>query len=190
MSKLYRGMSVFVLLVAVSFLMSIDGCERTFVTFGGKIIHDGTKSTFSGNADSCSDDENGEPWVQGNLVYHSGIEKGVRIKGHVTGAANCDGKGDLFDLKCIVCELFEAFIDHDNDNDSNVLLLEFDYRSQNPKNKGEGRGFACLIDNGEGNSASADVAGIALTHGPFEGYVNVGEVQGNVQEHGCDEEED
>jgi hypothetical protein len=62
------------------------------------------------------------------------------------------------------------------------------YDSQNPKAPGEGYAIICLADNGEGANHHADIAAAYIDTGPFYGYVNCGEVSGNIQEHSCDDE--
>ena len=67
--------------------------------------------------------------------------------------------------------------------------LKVEYRSTNPKDRGEGLAILTLVDNGEGTGEHGDLS-IEIYSGPFAGYKNIGLINGNIQEHECNEDED
>ena len=65
------------------------------------------------------------------------------------------------------------------------IFFKFDYTSINPFIPGTGWGVACTLDNGQGVNDPPDEAAIALFGGPFGGYSNWGEIQGNLDKKAC-----
>lgn len=173
-----KSLLVFAILIAAAF--TVTGCARMKVTGGGKLDNGTTKSTFTVNANSCKSDADGNAVVKGNLTY---VDKsaalapnggGLKLKGEITGAAECDALGDQVAFGCIIC----LFYGYD-------LYVTFDYTSTNPFYPGTGSGVVCATDNGEGSGSLPDNAAIALFGGVYGNYLNVGVIQGNIQQHEC-----
>jgi hypothetical protein len=68
-----------------------------------------------------------------------------------------------------------------------LYVATLKYHSTNPHIPGEGIASVIVIDDGEGNNTvdDGDVFGIDIRSGPFVGYFNIGNVQGNIQAHEC-----
>lgn len=157
----------------------LSGCaEPAKVTGGGWIPSAETgKANFGFKGDSCSGP------VTGQFNYHDKNAQagGVKVQGEVVTAVKCLADSDLGSLPApefcsTVCALGVGLP---------ALGVEVNYRSTNPNARGSGTAFACVADNGEGANATSDLAAIAIVSGPFTGYTNAGEVQGNIQEHKC-----
>jgi len=69
--------------------------------------------------------------------------------------------------------------------DASNLGVDIVYVSTNPKNPGEGVAVACVHDGGEGGSSSGDLFAVRVLTGPFTGYVNSGQIKGNMQQGIC-----
>ncbi|GAB4537510.1 MAG: hypothetical protein Tsb0020_52070 [Haliangiales bacterium] len=157
--------------LALAFVMI--GCTSpTKATGGGQIeafdSYPISGGSFGFNGDSCEGSVTG----QFNYVDHSvRIDGGVKLHGQVTDAYLCDDAT----LGCDNCATGE-------------VVITADYRSTNPTFRGEGTVTVCLSDGGEGKGAT-DTAGLSINGGPFDGYSVAGVVSGNVQEHGCDEDD-
>jgi hypothetical protein len=159
-------------LAAMAMALLVMGCSPTKVTGGGQLNADevypsqGGSFAFSGN--SCR-----EGRVQGQFNYVDlslRIDGGVKFNGTVVDAYLCE---DL-EFGCGECSFGQ-------------LAIEGSYRSTNPNFPGDGYLTACLTDGGEGNGTT-DTAYLMLVTGPFAGYALGGEIGGNVQAHGCDDE--
>ena len=171
-----------ILIICVGFVFS--SCARVKITGGGKLVNGkGKESTFTLNANSCSKDNNGNQEVKGNITYidkNCGTpQEAVKLKGEVIKAHACTFTEDgEFSLACIFCH----FYGYD-------VAVKFAYTSINPFRPGEGYGIACATDNGQGVNDPPDDAAIGLFGGPFDGYVNWGTIQGNLDKKDCKAEE-
>jgi hypothetical protein len=172
---------------AAAIALAVSACaEKTKVTGGGTIpsVKYG-KANFGFNGNSCK----GE--VKGNFNYHDksawGYDYpsgGVKLHGSVEKAAKCldvlDPTTDYAPAFCsLVCKKLGL----------PALGVEVLYESTNPKAPGYGTAWACMRDNGEGAKSYDDQVVIVVKDGPYKGYKNYGKVQGNIQEHGCGEED-
>ncbi|MDH5630861.1 MAG: hypothetical protein OEY96_11980, partial [Gammaproteobacteria bacterium] len=157
----------------------ITGCNNATngkVTGGGTIASAAGegKANFGFNGDSCSGQ------VTGKFNFHDkdfGAETGgVKMNGTVKATDHCvaSGTGTKLNTMCSQC--------------ANGYLITLDYKSTNPKKKGNGSAMACVKDNGQGMKAtSSDSIWVKVTSGPYSGYNNNGNVQGNIKAHSCDE---
>jgi hypothetical protein len=69
---------------------------------------------------------------------------------------------------------------------TNTYGFDVNYTSTNPDYPGNGSAYVCVIDNGQGSQASSkDFALLDAQGGPYDGYVNYGNVQGNISAHSC-----
>lgn len=167
---LATGISVAVLLMA--------GCETDGKITGGGSMHsaggDG-KSVFTFNGQRCPD-KNGESVTKGQVNFHdkTAIDfedvGGVDFHGSMLNTAFCLEVDDDTLPECRCSE--------------GQYQIEFAYRSTNKKAAGEGEGIACLLDFGQGNGIHGGAV-IQVESGPYNGYVNVGALNGNVQGHEC-----
>jgi hypothetical protein len=169
-------------------LIGMSGCAEFGRVNGGGWVNNytgGGTSNFGFNANGCKAEKVDHEWVNikghFNYVDQSAYHEtdyprgGVKLNGKVTGVAECEG--NLLPAECNFCE--------------NGYAIRVDYRSTNPFAKGEGKAKVCVYDNGEGiNAPSADEASIFVLSGPFQGYYNHGDVQGNIQGKECKEEEE
>lgn len=156
----------------------LTGCETDGKVTGGGTMHsaggDG-KTIFSFNGQRCPNAD-GVSETKGQLVLHdkTAIDfesvGGVDLHGTMTNVAFCSPDLDFSGVECRCSE--------------NQYQVEFAYRSTNNKASGEGEGIACLLDFGQGNGLHGGAV-IQLESGPYNGYVNVGAMSGNVQSHEC-----
>ena len=179
-------------LMAMIIVGALVGCGvPTQVTGGGWIASnsgDG-KANFGFNAEACDD-----PFkAAGHFNFHdknglvaggNPVVGGVKMNGNVTEASKCvaDDPSKPVTAGCNVCE---GLLGIDGKIGYNAIVATYD--STNPKAGGSGIVFACAKDNGEGANAASDLAVISVSGGPFDGYINRGAVQGNVQDHSCNQ---
>lgn len=164
-------------------LVVVAGCETDGRVTGGGTMHsaggDG-KTVFTFNGQRCPD-KDGVSETKGKVVLHdkTAIDfeavGGVDLHGSLRNAAFC-GDGTPVDGAVTVCRCGDQ-----------QFQLEFDYRSTNNKAAGEGTGIACLVDFGKGNGLHG-AAVIQLESGPYNGYVNVGGMDGQVNVKACPSE--
>jgi hypothetical protein len=160
-------------LATIAMALVIVGCNSpTKATGGGQLVAHSVYPTEGGsfgfNGNSCEDTVTG----QFNYIDQSiRIDGGVKIHGTVTDAYICED----FYFGCSPCALGE-------------VVVAASYRSTNPLFPGTGLVTVCLTDGGEGNGTT-DTGYISIDGGPFDGYALGGEISGNVQEHGCDDED-
>jgi hypothetical protein len=152
-------------------LLAIGCNSPTKVTGGGQLhadaVYPSQGGSFGFSGDSCRDRVHG----QFNYVDFSlRIDGGVKFNGTVVDAYTCED----VEFGCDACAL-------------GALVIEGSYRSTNPNFPGLGYLTACLTDGGEGNGTT-DTAYLMLITGPFAGYALRGEIHGNVQAHGCNDE--
>ncbi len=165
--------------IFVTFIaFTLNGCTNAIngkVTGGGTIVSasGNGKANFGFNADSCSGT------AKGNFNFHDmnfGADTGgVKMNGSVGKADHCvaSGTGERVNTMCTEC--------------ADGYLVTLDYKSTNPKKPGEGQATVCAKDNGQGMKAtSSDSIWVRATSGPYAGYYNKGNVQGNIKEHSCD----
>ena len=144
------------------------------------------KANFGFNANSC--DDNWEVSGHFNYVDMDAKDGGVKMNGIVVEVAECErfDSNDDSDLN-FACGICKDELNGGNEAE-NFYAAKVKYRSTNPKDRGEGYAVACVSDNGEGfNAESADIAAFYVLTGPFQGYMNAGRVQGNIQAHECEE---
>jgi len=160
--------------LAGAFLLASCG-QPGKVTGGGTMNSAGgaEKAAFTFHADSCT-----EGVVKGSMNLHdkSAIDfetlNGVKLKADVTDTYFCSG---ALDFNAPFCSC-----------DPGWQEVLFDYVSTNPDVNGQGNGIACLADFGEKQGADVRGASIVLVQsGPYDGYLNVGTIHGNVQQHEC-----
>jgi hypothetical protein len=165
--------------------LALVGCaEPGFFSVGGWIPGaEGGKANFGGYVDACNLSD-----PIGHFTYH---DKGIplRLEGHVTDGAKCDvfQEGPISE-ECARCQITAAIILQDPGAalGDDLGYAEITYRSLDKRNNpGVGTAFMCIADYGEGANASADFLYIEVMDGPYDGYVNSGEVQGNVHEEDC-----
>ena len=151
------------------------------MTGGGQLVgYDGSSiANFGFNGDTCDGDLN-NPTGRFNYVDQ---EAGVKMNGALTGHGVCvnpdQWEGEWFALDCLASPFPYP-----------VHLMYADYRSTNPKNRGDGSLLAFVKDNGEGNASDDDEMQVFVYAGPFAGYIEQGTVQGNIQDHTCEEEDE
>jgi hypothetical protein len=188
MGPINKNLKVVIGSLCCILLVVISGCAtRGEVTGGGWISNyraDGTTSNFGFNASSCDATKVSHFEYAGitghfnyvdQTAYHPDDypEGGVKMNGKIIEAVECVHEGELHS-KCDGCE--------------GGYGLKLAYRSTNPREKGTGLAKICVYDNGEGaNAAGADTVKIRVISGPFDGYYNAGDVQGNIQAHECEE---
>ncbi|NVJ67339.1 MAG: hypothetical protein HWE16_12700 [Gammaproteobacteria bacterium] len=156
----------------------LTGCEVDGKVTGGGTMHsaggDG-KTVFSFNGQRCPDNS-GESTTKGQVTFHdkTAIDfesvGGVDFHGTMTNAAFCSPEIDEEGVECRCSE--------------NQFQIEFAYRSTNNQAAGEGEGIACLLDFGKGNDIHG-AAVIQVESGPYNGYVNVGAMNGQVNVKEC-----
>jgi len=186
---LYKRVLALICVGAVAALLS--GCGKPVMVNGGGWIasvdpdaHNG-KANFGFWGDSCDGS------VQGNFNY---LDKGVGVKmnGWVTEAEECfwGGPPSSSSKLCALCQIKAELLHfRKGDAEGPLMAVAANYRSTNPKKRGEGELIACATDNGEGQAAPDDLMLVYVESGPFENYLNWGEVQGNIQYASCPEPE-
>ena len=129
------------------------------------------KANFGFGANGCEAYKIEDDWVnfKGRFNYHDRTA-GVMMLGEPTAVTRCSRIGCRY-MRTRVCP--------------SGYLLGLDYRSTNPKDRGEGTAGVCVYDNGEGVNADPDFLAIYVEGGPYDGYSNEGDVQGNIQKHEC-----
>jgi hypothetical protein len=186
--------------------LSAAGCARGIATGGGTIpsIHPDTRGATTANfgfwGDSCGDT------TVGNFNYHdksagldydSGLKGGgLKMLGPVDLVCDCMQAADEGGEECAglpgtgLCALCQAVAGTLGwvGTEGYVTAIRADYFSTNPKIVGQGEVLACVVDNGEGAVADADDRlAVKVLSGPYEGYINGGEVSGNIQAYPCPE---
>jgi len=179
-------------LLAIILSIFLEACGvPTHVTGGGWIPSnsgDG-KANFGFNADACED-----PFkATGHFNFHdkkgliangASIMGGIKLNGKVVEASRCVADDPSLPVTS-GCQVCESLLGIDGKIDYHALSATYD--STNPKALGSGIVYACAKDNGEGGKSSSDLAVITIVGGPFDGYINAGPVQGNIQQHRCEQ---
>jgi hypothetical protein len=182
------------LVAALMAMVSAAGCARGIATGGGTIpsanpdARGATKANFGFWGDSCGES------TTGNFNYHDGSvfadKKGGGLKAlgpvqEVCDCQNIDLDGGDCEVLCLLCEA-KALLVGWIGSEGQVRAIQSHYYSTNPKYPGEGTAYACVVDNGEGNKADADDQLLVyLDGGPYDGYLNHGNVSGNIQAFPC-----
>ncbi|WP_105200926.1 MULTISPECIES: hypothetical protein [unclassified Pseudoalteromonas] len=171
-------------LLSVALLAATLSSGCTFIgehkfTGGGTMASAGgdKNAVFTFNAENCGGDE-----VKGrvNYVDHSAIDfedvGGVSLKAQVDNFGYCALTDEGLENGVQECNCMDQF------------EAQFSYSSKNPQAPGEGTGFVCFFDTGEGKgNFHGAITAFNLIDGPYEGYGNVGTVNGNIQQHSCPE---
>lgn len=172
--------------LVVPVLLAAAGCQE----LNGKATGGGTldsvggsgKAVFAFTASNC-EDKNGDEVIKGKMNYRdrTAIDYadmgGVGLQAEVTDAALCGDGIAGFDpnnptaIDACAC-------------DPGEYNMVGDYRSTNPKLPGEGVVNACVLDMGTGTDMHGIVE-LTVASGPYEGYANLGSLQGNVKAHEC-----
>lgn len=163
-------------------LLAATGCTRGKVTGGGQVVDkEGTQiANFGFNADSCV---TGPESPEGHFNWVD-TKSGVKMNGPLTRMENCLAS------KSKICSNCRDYFG------TNTYTMEVAYRSTNPKYPGEGIAYACVKDNGEGKEVDpGDLVWVLVDDdpsvgGPYSGYSVIGLVQGNIQKHTCDEDDE
>lgn len=166
-------MKVFAVFVALCCVFMQISCKR--VTGGGQLRGANGRATVAFTGNGCDSNK-----IKGQVQYRD-HNSNVKFHGTVVTASHCVRIGD-----CPTCDpLFIAFgYGFTQESDFEIVA---NYRSTNPAVKGTGKVTFCVSDRGEGAGAT-DIGIVSVENGPFAGYQNHGPVQGNVQEHECEEE--
>jgi len=183
-----KCLTFFITILTLPLLTVISGCAvPREVTGGGTLPAAYTyrnqessegKASFEFGGSSCPDGKT----VRGHFRYHDKnwdlgkeLQGGAKMNGKVIEAFKCPDKRSLLCRECYGLMGLPFY------------AVKFSYQSINPNARGEGYGFACFKEKGEGAKAEADLAWIQVDSGPFVGYFNYGEMQGNIQTHECNE---
>jgi hypothetical protein len=148
-------------------LFALTGCVAKY-TGGGFLASAEPSGTanFGFKADSCDAFE----------VQEGGVSTWYDIKGkfnYVDRNAGVRMNGDFIYFQESFYGVCKGF-------------AKLSYRSTLPGESGTGFAIVCITDNGEGaNAEESDTLWIYILDGPFGGYENGGDVQGNIQEHEC-----
>ncbi|MBS3796352.1 MULTISPECIES: hypothetical protein [unclassified Pseudoalteromonas] len=148
------------------------------MTGGGTMASAGgdKKATFTFNVERC-DGENAKGQV--NFVDQTAIDfesvGGVNLRAKIDDFGFCQLTDDLeVGEEVYLCNCGDQF------------EASFSYESKNPQAPGEGTGFACFLDTGEGKgNFHGMVTAMNLVDGPYDGYTNLGTMNGNIQSHSC-----
>lgn len=182
---------------AAALLLGLSACRPGtgplsvpgFVTGGGWLPSadkiPGDHANFGLVGEQC--DLNQPP--TGHFNYHDiadpAYEGGVKMNGTLADATKCvSGSPGFVTNACHVCAAIKGIVPP-GVSPEGVYGLDVNYRSTNPKCPGIGAAVVCVVDGGEGFNATADAAAVRVQTGPFAGYSNEGEVQGNIQAHLC-----
>ena len=156
-----------------------------FVTGGGWLPSadrvSGDKANFGFNAQQCDLSQPGTGHFNYNDHHASGFQPlGVDINGSILDVGLCvpPFNGSTITTACTVCESIFG-------NTSNLYGIDESYTSKNPNFRGTGTAVVCAIDNGEGFHAKDDEIAVVIGSGPFTGYSNVGQSEGNIQAQLC-----
>jgi hypothetical protein len=123
------------------------------------------KAVFSFHAERCDGEE-----VRGELSYRDeGLD--LDIEGELTFAAFCDAERSTGG-ECRCTDAYE---------------IKFNYRPVGAGASGVGTGSACFYDGGkEGPDVLSDELRVRLDGGPYDGYQNVGLIEGgNIESSEC-----
>lgn len=152
-------------------LLFISACDRA--TGGGRLDGVNGQASFGFNADGCD-----FPAFKGQIQYGA-KDGGQKFHGEANYARQCLVGGD-----CPVCDPLRISLGFPLTLGDYEVGINYD--STNPAIPGSGTATLCVTDNGEGvNSAGADTGIISVSSGPYAGYLNYGEIRGNIQQHKC-----
>lgn len=151
--------------------------ETTKITGGGWLpstTGDGSKANLGFVMNTC-DPAN----VKGHFNYHD-----LSYTPSLKAAAKIDG---FYQPRVGQCLLSDGTGTTDlavTCSGPTQALVVFDYESKNKKEDAAGVGQACVCM----DSATFNMQ-IAFIDGPYAGYSNEGSVKGNINNHGCDEDQ-
>ena len=183
------------LALSAAVALTLVGCAAPgFFSLGGTIPTEDTtkvgkkyKANFGGYFDACNLNR-----TYGHVTYHDKYATSVpvRLEGHVVDAAQCVDFGLNAEVGCTKCQGWvedATGLDLDFPEQGSLGYAKIRYRSQDQKNNpGNGTAYLCVADFGEGaNADDSDYLLIKVTSGPYDGYLNSGEVQGNINEEAC-----
>ncbi|MEO2266441.1 hypothetical protein [Pseudoalteromonas pernae] len=165
--------------------MLSTGCtfvgEHKFTGGGSMASAGGDKNAvFTFNAQNCGGEE-----VKGRVNYidHSAIDF------ESIGGVSLNAEVDNFGFCTLTDEGIDSGVQECNCEDQ--YEAQFSYSSKNPAAPGDGTGFVCFFDTGEGKgNFHGAITAFNLIDGPFDGYSNVGTVNGNIQQHTCPDKSD
>jgi hypothetical protein len=194
--------STFVLAGALVMALAGSGCLRGIASGGGTIpskypdTRGATKANFGFWGDSCGDGTTGNFNYHDKSVYNENKGGGLKMVGPVELACDCTeiaGDTAACDTSatglCGIWNIVAEFLGWVG-ADGHVTAIQAHYYSSNPKIVGGGKVVACVVDNGEGSKADADdQAAVKVLDGPYAGYINGGEVSGNIQSYPCPDED-
>ncbi len=156
------------------------------VTGGGILGGLNGRDTIAVTGDSCG------ATTKGEFEYVAHVSE-VKMHGDVVGVTQCvatgvDQNGNLI-TTCPQCQALSTLLNPSGQTfglGAADFEVDVSYRSTNPAFPGNGQALACVSDNGQGSkSTGPDVAFVQVVSGPFAGYTNFGDVQGNIQHHKC-----
>lgn len=167
--------------LAIPILLAAAGCQVNGKVTGGGTMHSAGgsgKAVLAYTASNC-ENKDGEDVLKGHVTFHdkTAIDfenvGGVDFRASLTEAWFCspDFPDTGVITNCSVCN-------------ENQYQVDVAYTSTNNAAAGEGEGTLCLIDFGTGKGLHG-AAIVQIFSGPYSGYVNVGQVDGNVQSHEC-----
>lgn len=111
---------------------------------------------------------------------------GVKMAGSLIEAAACaSSSNDTIDPSCFTCDTFFASAGISYSSNAIVYAVNVNYDSLNQSFPGNGAALACVVDSGNGLSATQDAAGIEVSSGPFLGYKVAGNLTGNIRSNSC-----
>ncbi len=186
-TRLFKKCKLSVFGPAAVFMLVLSGCAVPgWFTIGGTIpahYNEGQKANFGGEFNACNLES---PW--GHVTYHDrSTDPKLRLEGDVTNAEKCASlsEGGEISVACAFCE--GKFGDLLHGDEGSVGAVEIWYRSQDRRNFADegGKAYVCVVDNGEGVNAEPDRLAIWIASGPYAGYFNHGDVQGNIDELEC-----
>jgi hypothetical protein len=182
--------------VGVSAAVLAAGCARGITNGGGTIpskypeTRRAAKANFGFWGDSCGDVTTGNFNYHDRSVFNEDRGGGLKMVGPVQDTCDCmtitsDPADEPCQTLCGICDA-KALLAGWLGSDGYVSAIRSHYYSSNPKHPGEGTVYACVVDNGEGGKADAgDQLLVYAENGPYDDYLNYGEVRGNIQAYPC-----
>ncbi|WP_223669804.1 hypothetical protein [Kangiella shandongensis] len=176
---MFQSKSMKTVVASAIAILVVSGCELTGegkFTGGGHMNSAGgdKNAVFTFNVKKCDGmDATGKVNYQDQSAIDFEDIGGVKLKAEVTdfGLCTMDLSNPDLAFECSCLDQYEA---------------QFTYESSNPGAPGSGTGYACFVDTGEGKgNFHGAITAFSLSDGPFDGYLNHGTLNGNVQDHGC-----
>lgn len=180
-------------LSALGCAVLLTACTPALYSVGGTMpsVNGGKgmeKAQFSLLGNSCDGFENST----GSMTYHdksvfnpNGKGLGLQFTALVIAVSDCSNpQGSEEAELCADEELLEVCAQFGST--APIKFFFANYVSTNKTLPGSGLAFGCVQDNGQGRKALfKDKAFISLEDGPYDGYYNVGTIQGNIQTYVC-----